>query len=581
MKGPGELPSEQSTLLEFFRRIWREEKGYVYIALKDPNLPKDDPRFWQRKYFEWPAEEIPVVQTVLSNRSSHDVYFAPSIFRERSSKKEAVLGSFCFWIEFDGAMPAELKGLPNPSMIVQTSTETHQHIYWCVDQLLPVEKLEAVNRSLTYELGADSSGWDANQVLRPPGTLNHKKQLQASLIHNSEQFISSVAFNEIQLKNLPPKLDLNGLLPDVSEVVSKYQFPRNVWDLFKNGVTSDRSAGLMNLGYSLAEMNLMNLEILAILLHADNRWGKFSKRNDQMQRLGEIVTRARQKYPYKPSSSLPELHIVSIGDRTLLTTDIKVDWLWHGVLHQQGYLLLTGHTGVGKSQLSLDFAAHLVLGKEYLGCAIEGRKKVLFVSMEMGILELKYVREHQIVSYTEEERVVLENNLRYHPQGYPIYFNRDEHKVMLEEVIQREKVDCVIFDSLGSMTEQELSKETDAKNLMDWNDHLRAELGIATIIIHHHRKAQTGNKRPNSISDIYGSHYFTARATTVMTMWDVRKSGLIEVSFQKMRLSAPLKPWAIQRQSDLTFVLSNNKIIQDDSPIDLTDEEDATTEIEF
>jgi hypothetical protein len=123
------------------------------------------------------------------------------------------------------------------------------------------------------------------------------------------------------------------------------------------------------------------------------------------------------------------------------------------------------------------------------------------------------------------------------------------------------------------MTEQELSKETDAKLLMDWNDHLRVEFGISTIIIHHHRKAQTGNKRPSSIADIYGSHYFTARASTVMTLWDHRKSGLIEVSFQKLRMAPPQKPWAIQRKDDLTFELSSGKIefIDDTQDVDVTD----------
>jgi RecA-family ATPase len=131
------------------------------------------------------------------------------------------------------------------------------------------------------------------------------------------------------------------------------------------------------------------------------------------------------------------------------------------------------------------------------------------------------------------------------------------------------------------MTEQELSKETDAKLLMDWNDHLRVEFGISTIIIHHHRKAQTGNKRPNSIADIYGSHYFTARATTVMTLWDPKKSGLIEVSFQKMRMAAPEKAYAIQRKDDLTFETSSARIEFVDDTIDITDEAtpvEATTE---
>jgi hypothetical protein len=454
-----------------------------------------------------------------------------------------------------------------------------------MDQLIPVEKLEAVNRALTYELGADASGWDANQVLRPPGTLNHKKQAQTQLIHSDDRFISSVAFSEIQLKNLPPKLDLAGDLPPLNDVVRKYSFSRNIWDLFTEGVKNDRSAGLMSLGYYLAEMNLTNLEILALLVHADNRWGKFAKRTDQLKRLGEIVTKARQKYPYRTDSRQNELSLVVVGDLELRATEIKVEWLVNGILHQNGYLLLTGHTGVGKTQFCGDLANHLVLGKEYLGKEVvkEG-KRVLFISLEMGLVELKWLRGEQLKNLPNNEVKLLQKNLKFLPVGYPIYYNREENRAILEELIQRENFDCVIFDSLGSMTEQELSKETDAKLLMDWNDHLRVEFGISTIIIHHHRKAQTGNKRPNSIADIYGSHYFTARASTVMTLWDHRKSGLIEVSYQKLRMAAPQMPFAIKRQDDLSFKLSSTQLVIEDDSEDIVvpeAESTPTTEFEF
>ena len=175
-KGKGELSSDQAILSEFYRTIWREEKGYVYLALRDPAKGKDDPGYWQRRFFEWPTEEHLVIQTTINERASYDVYFAPSLFREASSKKEALLGSFCFWLEFDGSMPVDLGDVPNPNIIVQTSTETHQHLYWCVDQLMEQDRIETVNQSLAYTLGADVSGWDANQVLRPPQTLNHKKK---------------------------------------------------------------------------------------------------------------------------------------------------------------------------------------------------------------------------------------------------------------------------------------------------------------------------------------------------------------------------------------------------------------------
>lgn len=573
------MVSEHEQLADFYRTIWRKEKGIVYLALKEPATKK-----WEQRFFEWPLEEHLVIQTTLNERASKEVYFAPAMFRERSSKKENVLGSYCFWLEFDGNLPVDLGDVPNPSVIVQTSTETHQHLYWCLDQKVEsVESIETVNKSLAYQLGADTSGWDANQVLRPPLTLNHKKQLPAKIVAKSERQLSSVAFRDNISIILPPKIEIGDQLPSMPDVIRKYAFDRTVWELFTKG-SRDRSAGLMALGYHLAEMNLTNAEILTLLIDADKRWGKFHGRDDCLKRLTEIVTHARVKYPYRIESDKNEATLIAIGDLTLRSTEVKVEWLIGGLLHQTGYLLLTGHTGVGKSQFCGDLANHLVLGSEFLGREVTQSHRVLFVSLEMGLVELKWLRSHQTKYLNDDELALLEKNLKFLPVGYPIYYNRDENRRALEELIQKGNFEVVIFDSLGSMTEQELSKETDAKLLMDWNDHLRAELGISTVIIHHHRKAQSGNKRPNSIADIYGSHYFTARASSVMTLWDPKRSGTIEVSFQKMRMAAPQKPWAIERKDDLTFKLTDVKLVPmivDDVELDVTDTVTSPVSEEF
>ena len=572
------MASEQATILDFFHKIWREEKAIVCLAFKNP-----ESGIFSREYFEWPSEEIPVVQKVLSARTSQEVYFSPALFRERSSKKEAVLGSFCFWVEFDGTLPIEFEGLPKPNIVLQSSTETHQHIYWTSDTLIPVERLEAVNRSLTYKLGADASGWDANQVLRPPETLNHKKGLRTQIVSISDHYVNSVAFSENLPQNVPPQIELVGQLPDPKEFAHRYTFPNKVWDLFVQGVVRDRSAGLMNLGYSLAEMNMTNVEILAMLLHADNRWGKFAKRSDQLQRLTEIVTRARQKYPFKLEEQREEGKIISVGFSSLRAIEKQVTWLWDDIWYETGYFLLTGPSGVGKSQFSLDLGAHLVLGKDFLGKKV-ATKKVGFVSLEMNDIELKGILDHQVNSYSADEQKILEKNFHFVPRGYPLYLNRDENKLIIEEWIQREGIEVVIFDSLGSMT-QELSKESDAKDLMDWNDRMRNSLGVSPVLIHHHRKAQVGNKNAKETSDIFGSYAITARATTTITLWDIRKKGLIEVIFRKTRMSALPKPWAINRKSDLTFEISDMKsIVSDEDFIDLEGEdvitlsEDTTTE---
>jgi hypothetical protein len=95
-----------------------------------------------------------------------------------------VLGSWVLWVDFDGNAPAEwskepIEGqvfVPPPSAIIQSSIPGHEHCYWRLDEFLTnTSKLEDRNRSLAYVLKADTSGWDRDQVLRPPHTINRKR----------------------------------------------------------------------------------------------------------------------------------------------------------------------------------------------------------------------------------------------------------------------------------------------------------------------------------------------------------------------------------------------------------------------
>jgi hypothetical protein len=95
-----------------------------------------------------------------------------------------VLGSRVLWVDFDGNAPQEWSqepdGLtpfvPPPTLIVQSSIPTHEHAYWLLDEFVTdIDELEDKNRSIAYLLHADTSGWDADQILRPPFTINMKR----------------------------------------------------------------------------------------------------------------------------------------------------------------------------------------------------------------------------------------------------------------------------------------------------------------------------------------------------------------------------------------------------------------------
>ena len=75
------------------------------------------------------------------------------------------------WADADGSCLPD--HVPEPTAIVETSPDRH-HLFWRLSRPLPPREAEILNRCLSRAIGADPSGWDLGQLLRPPGTRNRK-----------------------------------------------------------------------------------------------------------------------------------------------------------------------------------------------------------------------------------------------------------------------------------------------------------------------------------------------------------------------------------------------------------------------
>lgn len=165
-------------LTEFFEYIWGDTEGFVYLPVQpEPYGPKD----WEGYMFVWPRQKAGVVRHVLKHTALRaNVFFSPALFSSANPKKEAVFGSWVLWVDFDGNAPTDWKefDIPLPTLIVQSSLPEHQHCYWKLEEFLTdISTLEDRNRAIAYMLGADTSGWDADQLLRPIHTTNYKRNL--------------------------------------------------------------------------------------------------------------------------------------------------------------------------------------------------------------------------------------------------------------------------------------------------------------------------------------------------------------------------------------------------------------------
>lgn len=161
---------------EFFDYIWRDTKAYVY-------LPVEFNGKWTLFFFSWPRQRAGVVRHVLKHEAiGANVFYSPALYKATRAIKDNVLLAHVLWVDFDGNAPEVWpEDVPEPTLEIQSSLPGHLHAYWLLDEPQEPAVIEERNRALAYRLDADTSGWDADQILRPPHTTNQKRGLPVTI----------------------------------------------------------------------------------------------------------------------------------------------------------------------------------------------------------------------------------------------------------------------------------------------------------------------------------------------------------------------------------------------------------------
>lgn len=383
-------------------------------------------------------------------------------------------------------------------------------------------------------------------------------------------------------------------LPSIDDVktdarwdgIQKKVFGRTPEDFASDG--RDRSRSLANLAYHGAELGWSDEQIYVVIADADERWGKYVGRHNQEKILLELVNQARQKHGYGPAKEFDVSKLLDaplqaeeerVGDdlgvmsiRDLNSRTLELEWLLEGLLHTRGLGLLTGRQGTGKTQLMLQLGACLATGQEkflHWKLPSNGAKKVLFVSLEMGQYILKTFTDPLEKNYPQPD--LIKNFLQL-PLGQPLPLDTKEGQEYFDAVLERHKPDLVMIDSLETTASAELTDEAVVKQLMNYLSGARDRYACAIVLVHHHRKRSNdfaSQKRPNSLYDVYGSNYITAKVDFILDAdkWrndkgdqpDKNRLTLIDL---KNRLAAEMPhPVEILRDPTLHFTLYNEDLM--------------------
>lgn len=555
--------------------LYDNTDGFVYIATKDPQTAA-----WEKHYFHWPQERSRVAEFIIANGSRTNVYIAPAMFKDASSsKKPNVLGSHVYWAEFDGSTPSRETlgehGIPAPSMRVQSSEPGREHWYWRVSEFnTDVQNIDGVNRGITYSLGADPSGWDADQVLRPPATTNFKRNKRVDFIESTDTVVTLSQLESVSAEHAVDVGDLQEAdVEPLQYIIGKYEFTRYELDRMAPAQEGDRSDRIYEIAMFCAEKNMTDQEIFSVIYWADKKVGKFTDRTDKVKQYNNLVARARHKYPLEGAAS-SKLLLRSASD--ILNDPVEVEWQIEGLLQRSGLMILAGEPGVGKSQLSMQILMAMGRGlSSYLGFPILTGRKGLFVSLEMPTVELKSLFRTMLRSVPAEEREQLDSNLYWIDRGESMNFRDPIVRSMIEKIIEDNSVELIVIDSLSKMGIQKMQDEERIIEMMEWFDRVRQRHNCSFWIIHHNRKS-TSDRKADSQDDVYGSRFITAGATTVVTMARAKHSS-IRLRFEKIRMAPERLPLLITRQAhDLSFTSSGVESLHEMAEKELSEEADPT-----
>jgi RecA-family ATPase len=551
------LASQAQTVEEFLELIYGEQEGYSYSPYRDPKIEGD----WTQCFFKWPEEKEQLIKHITTLSSTNDVYYSPALYKVPDAKKESYKTTRVVWAEFDGKLPNELGTIPPPSIRVRSSTEGHEHWYWLLDfELQDAEKAEAISGRLSYALEADHC-WNANRVLRPPGSTHIETSLPVRLLYKVQaNSVGSKLSPEELLQVLPvPPIELSnfslGTIPEALDVVARYKWSLEVWEFFKKKEQPEgsRSSALARLASDCIEMGMQNNEIYSILATADLRWKKFAGRNDRRERLIGLVKYARSKAFKSGSASVAKAGLISYSFKEFLERpEQEIVWVVPNLISRGGGIIIASEPGLGKTQISMQAAIHMALGKDFIGWKIDKQHKILMYSLEMGAAQVQYFMKTMRNGMSEEEYEILHNNFHIIPLGEQLRFDSPEEQNKIEESISVCKPDGIIIDSFGRAIGGSINSDEAVLNVFRYVDtKLKKPNNSFVWFVHHTRKPQVGNKKPKNLSDLYGNQYIGAWPDTAFSLWPSGEE--IELSVTKNRLGAVPPPKFIKRTDTLSF----------------------------
>jgi putative DNA primase/helicase len=182
----GEFADRVADLRRYLDALFGDRSGWLHLAIGYEPFVNSNGKYqfgnFKAVFFRWPNPEIDgVIDLILDESEKVDVYLCPYLMRgDKRAKGQAVdhlvLHADIDQEPFDSAKAEKLAAIGG--FAISSGTPGHVHIYVPLTESISVEQHEALCIGLgKYIGGADPGKHSDNDILRPPGTLNHKPRV--------------------------------------------------------------------------------------------------------------------------------------------------------------------------------------------------------------------------------------------------------------------------------------------------------------------------------------------------------------------------------------------------------------------
>jgi len=191
-------------------------------------------------------------------------------------------------------------------------------------------------------------------------------------------------------------------------------------------------------------------------------------------------------------------------------------------------LILCGPQGVGKSSAEeqLLLARAGVAAPELLGYTVApATRPILLLALDRP----QQIRRSMRRMVTEEDAQALSDRLIVWDR--PLPFNVTKQPEALAEWALEAGAGELHIDSLKDMMSPLSSDEVGSAYNRAIGGVIAA--GVEVVVIHHQRKANSENRKPTSLADVYGSTWITSGAGSVILLWGQPGDPLVELTHLK------------------------------------------------